>query len=768
MRRIAWWGTCVWMLCSATVWGQAPETPSDKVENEAAAEASPFVEEEPTLPEVLVQPDEQEEPAPEDLLGVGEPTAAPITSTTPPATPPSYPYDLPRSYPSLSEQKFEGLDSALRSTRSIFDSPKATSIITRQDLLERQPRDMVEAIEREVGVLVQRTGRGQASPFIRGLTGPETLILVDGIRLNNSTFRYGPNQYFATIDPGMIERIEVVRGPQSVLWGSDAIGGVINVVTRSPEIGFCNMLGGQFIERFSTADNGSYSRMNVEGSFQRWGIFGGGSYLNVNDLDRGGDLGRQPFTDYSQYAGDIKFQYVPAPNQLLTVALQHLEQMDVPRTDKYPSEARRFDPQQRDLGYVRWQAHDLDNGLFDSAMLTFSLGRQKEGTIRRRPPESLIEDRSEFDVQTTGINLVFASELGFFGTLTYGVDYYQDEVDAVSNRFDLEAGTVTPRVPQYPNDSYYERAGAFLQWDVDLTERLSAVAGARYSNIEAEGTVSLFDPDNPAADPVSTPIEPNFQDWTGSVGLVYEINPCINLVGSVSEGFRAPLLDELMSVSDNVNEGIDIPNPDLSPETSINYEVGMKFDLDRIRAQTFVFWTELDNLIDRRLVGTVPDPLVPGGSLDVLQRRNVGNAELQGFELAGELLLTPEWSIYGNYTYIYGINTTDNEPFSRIPPAQGVIGLRWRDREAANWFDVYGWLVARQDRLSDRDTRDSRIPPGGTPGYGTLNVRLGRQISDCQRVTLGIENILDKAYRVHGSGVDGPGISGQLGYEVVF
>jgi outer membrane receptor protein involved in Fe transport len=273
------------------------------------------------------------------------------------------------------------------------------------------------------------------------------------------------------------------------------------------------------------------------------------------------------------------------------------------------------------------------------------------------------------------------------------------------------------------------------------------------------------DPNFPNVDPVPTPIQPNFQDWTGSVGLTYALNPCLNLVCSVSEGFRAPLLDELTSVSDNVGEGgVDLPVIGLTPETSYNYEVGLKFDYERIRAQTFVFWTQLEGLIDRVVVfhDLVED-------IDFYQRRNVGQAELQGVELAGELLLTPRWSTYGNLTYTYGQNLTDDEPLSRIPPTQGIIGLRWRDAEARNWFDLYAWLVARQDRLSSRDLRDTvRIPPGGTPGYATLNLRLGSFITSNQRVTLGIENIFDKAYRVHGSGVDGPGISGHFGYELFY
>jgi len=727
----------VLLLCSVSATAQpADPPPADQQQGEA------------TLPEVLVQPGQQ--PAP------------------PPVAPPPDAYDLPLSYPGLSQLEFGGLGSALRSDLSVFDSPRAISVIDPQQLTERQPRNMVEALEREVGVLMQRTGAGQASPFVRGLTGPQTLILVDGVRMNNSTFRFGPNQYFALIDPGIIERIEIVRGPQSVLWGSDAIGGVINVVTRSAERGFCDFIGGEFVERFATADAASYSRMNVEGSYRRLGVFGGGSYMNVNDLDRGGDLGRQPFTNYSQYAGDLKFDYLLGRGQLLTVALQHLEQTDVPRTDKFPGEVRLFSPQQRDLAYVRWQGEDR-GGVFDAFMFTASFQRQKEGQLKRKPPASITEDRGEFDVETTGFNLALSTELGMPGRLIYGVDWFHDEIDSVKNRVDLASGASTPLVPQFPNDSYYERVGAFLQWELLLTERLWAVSGVRFTHIDLGATVALFDPDDPEADPVDTPINPDFQDWTGSVGLTYQLHPRLHLVGSISEGFRAPSLDELTSYSDNVNEGIDIPNPELSPETSINYEVGLKFDYDRLRAQTFVFWTTLDDLLARQAVNSIPDPGGgPGDTIDVLQRRNVGRAELQGFELAAELLLSPQWSAYGNLTYIYGQNITDAEPLSRIPPTQGVIGLRWRDRRGCNWFDVYGWLVARQARLSARDVRDSRIPDGGTPGYGTVNVRLGRYIGRCQRITLGIENIFDQAYRVHGSGVDGPGISGTFGYELFY
>lgn len=177
----------------------------------------------------------------------------------------------------------------LRGRTSLFDTPAAASVRTQQEIRERQAADMFQALQNEVGVLLQSTAAGQASPFIRGLTGQQVLILVDGIRLNNSIFRRGPNQYFNTIDPGMVDHIEVLRGQGSVLWGSDAIGGAINVVTRGPNVhqGLFHEdpSGAEFTQYYNTANSAPYSRLNVEAWAGNLGVFSGGGFQSVRDLD---------------------------------------------------------------------------------------------------------------------------------------------------------------------------------------------------------------------------------------------------------------------------------------------------------------------------------------------------------------------------------------------------------------------------------------------------------------------------------------------------
>jgi outer membrane receptor protein involved in Fe transport len=675
-----------------------------------------------------------------------------VTPTNAPAI------DSSLRFPSLSDLQlgepspFGENSGVLRSPQSLFDTPAAASIRTREEIAERQAPDMFQALQNEVGVLLQSTAAGQASPFLRGLTGQQVLILIDGIRLNNSIVRRGPNQYLNTIDPGMVDHIEVLRGQGSVLWGSDAIGGTINVVTRSPDVhqglSHGDYSGGEFTQYYNTSNSSPYSRLNVEGWVGPAGVFAGGSYLNVRDLDTGfASFSRQPGTNYQQSAGDIKFNYLLAENQMLTASLQHFEQEDVPRSDRFPGfpldrgslnsigNATFFDPQQRDLAYLRYQAINPFGGSFDALTFTASYHRQREVQTRGIPTTRF----QETDVETTGLNVVATKE-GQSGKWTTGFDWYYDDVDSPFG------GSASG--PIVPDDAWYRRAGWFLNWDVALTDRLNATAGVRYESIETAGTPVVMNA------PVF--INPSYDDWIGQIGLVYELNPCLHLVGSISEGFRAPNLDDLMANNPNVlQQGQSLPSLGLTPEHSINYEVGIKSDLDRLRFQTFVFWIDLqDDIVD---ITAAPNTFTTANQ----------DSFIQGVEFDGEYLLDCGWAVYGNFWYTIGKNLVTQSPLSRIPPTQGILGLRYREPSLRSYFAIYTWMSDRQDRLDRvRDVTDERIPIGGTPGFATLNLRAGHTFGCCDqhRVSLGLENITDQPYQVHGSGVLGTGFTARLGY----
>jgi outer membrane receptor protein involved in Fe transport len=702
--------------------------------------------EEGTLPRVEVRP-------PADTTPNNPPPADGSFS------PPSEASNLSELFPGLSERSlggdspFDGSTGILRGQESLLNTPGAASIRGRDEIALRQAADMFQALENEVGVLMQRTAAGQTSPFLRGLTGQQVLILVDGIRLNNSVFRRGPNQYFNTVDPGMIDRIEVLRGQGSVLWGSDAIGGAINLVSRGADVHRGSHHGDyatrEFTQYFNTSNSSPYSRVNVEGWAGSTGYFGGASYANFRDLDTGFDnLGRQPGTNYQQFAGDMKVNFMLDPDTLLTFSVQHFELEDVPRSDRfagYPGDvnssnsaggARFFDPQQRDLAYIRYQSLN-PTPYIDLLTVTTSYHRQREVQTRGIPTSRY----QETDVETTGVNVLAANDMGMFGKLTTGADWYYDDVDSPFG------GTASG--PIIPDDAHYQRAGVFLNWDVALTERLDAVAGVRFEHASTAGT--------PLIAGLPVPVDTNFQDWVGSIGLVYQLQPCVNLVGSISEGFRAPNLDDLMANNPNVlQQGQSVPSLNLAPENSVSYEIGIKTDTERLRTETFVFWTDLQN--NMVSITAAPNTFATANQ----------DSLIQGVEFNGELLLDDGWSLYGNYWYTYGKNLVTNQPLSRIPPMQGVLGLRYR--EPLRYLDIYTWMSDRQDRLDPvRDLRDERIPMGGTPGFATLNMRLGQTLGCCNqhRFSLGLENITDQPYLVHGSGVYGTGITARFGYSWV-
>ncbi len=686
-----------------------------------------------------------------------------------------------RDFPSLSSQTFggtssnpTGLNSIFREDTNLFQTPQLATVVDRETLDRRQASTVFRALQNEVGVTLQQTGNGQLSPFIRGLTGQQILILVDGIRMNTSILRPGPNQYASTIDPGSIERIEIIRGAESALWGSDAIGGVINVVTRSPDPIRGDYMSPQFSQFYSTAEGSSYTRTGFGGWYGNTGITGGVSYLDVGNLDRGGGLGRQPATDYQQYAGDVKVQRMLSDEHLLTVALQHFEQQDLARSDRFlpfvlgpapdgsvPTQRPTFfDPQQRDLIYGRIEGIAPEGLVIaDLYSATLSGSRTKEASTVDRyssnSPNAVPTRREvgEFDDLGWGTTVSAVKNLEEFGKFTYGADYYNEEINSQRVRINnptLPNATATTTDPQYPDDSAADRVGTYLSWNVSLTDRLSTTTSVRYENINVSGT-----PNFDVLGPIS--FQRSYQDWIGSLGLSYLLTDEVRLIGGVYEGFRAPTIDDLTANKTSLQNNQSVPlvgNLSAQAEHSYTYEVGVKYDSERYRLQAVEYWTDFDSFLSRETIG----------GTDFLTNQT---AYLNGTELNGEYLLTNALSLYGNFAYTYGQLTSSNEPISRIPPTQGTLGLRFNEPISRSYFDVYTWMVNRADRYNQTNLSDVRFLPGGTPGYATLNARTGRTFgrTNNHQVSLSLENITDKYYRVLGSGVDGAGFNAVFGYQ---
>ena len=331
------------------------------------------------------------------------------------------------------------------------------------------PRTAPEALADAAGVFVQKTNHGSGSPFLRGLVGNQVLVLVDGIRLNNATFRYGPNQYLATLDPALIERIEVVRGSGSVLHGSDAMGGVINVVTRQPTgVGQPLAASGRVTGKVMTSGMEKSGRFDAAISGRRGGLIGGVSVRSFGDIRAGRGIGVQSPSGYDEVAGDVRAELPMSSNQRLTLAFQHHRQDDVPRYDQVAQRGfsrYAFDPQVRQLAYARYERSSTSTWA-SAVRATTSLHRTTEQReYQRQQSDILTIERDK--VLVAGFSLEVQSQVAASLHLVSGLDYYGDSVrqrqtrhPPVDERGDRQARFVSRR-----RDSRF--TGALHARDVD-------------------------------------------------------------------------------------------------------------------------------------------------------------------------------------------------------------------------------------------------------------------------------------------------------------
>lgn len=643
---------------------------------------------------------------------------------------------------------------AVRDDARAFDVPRSITVIESSALDERLPRTTPEALWDAPGVFVQKTNHGGGSPYLRGLVGNQVLVMVDGIRLNNATFRYGPNQYLATVDPANIDRIEVVRGSGSVLYGSDAMGGVINIITRRP-VG----VGQPFAVRGGATTKVMSSGMEQSGRFhlavtgETVGIVGGLSARRFGDLHAGGGLGIQAPSGYDEVAGDLRTEWLVTARQRVTLAYQHNYQADVPRFDQVAQRgfARySFDPQVRQLGYLRYERNS-PNPWWATVRATASLHRtteQREYQSRTSSILTIEQDR----VFTGGVSVEVQSRPRPSLSLVSGLDYYHDGVESVRRDRDQTTGQSRDRRGQYSNGATAGSAAVFTHATV-TGSRWRGDAGVRLSHFNVSAPDPAFG---------SAGIAPTTA--TGSAGVALALADGLRIFASVAQAFRAPNIDDLSSLG-QFDFGVEVPSPALQPESSVTVEGGIKWRADAGSASVSVYRTSLDQLIDR-VRGTFDgSPMI--GNQPVYQRANAGSAFIRGVEADGEFGLTSSLTVSGSLMYTYGQATSRNEPMRRIPPLNGLIAVRAAPT-GGSWLEGALRFAATQDRLASGDIADHRILTGGTPGWTVFTISAGHRLGERLQLVGSAQNLLDSAYRTHGSGIDGYGRSLWVGLHVAF
>lgn len=653
---------------------------------------------------------------------------------------------------------------------------RAGSRVSRSDLDERQPRSAPDALRWEPGVYVQQTAAAQGSAYLRGRTGQQTVLLFDGVRLNNSVWRQGPNQYFFTIDARALAGIEVVRGGASTRHGSDAIGGVLDAIPRDPQFGG-RRVRPRLEMRWGSADQevGGRVESNVRIA-DDVAVLAGLGYRDVSLLESGGpvdgddgepahvprflDDGRtQMGTGFTELAWDGRLVWRRGDGSRLTVGYYDYRQLDAPRTDQCPaafappSECLIYDEQFHTMGYL---ALDADLGRWARrARLVVSAQEQHERRTLSRPLSD-VENAGRDDVRTAGLAASATAELGRGARLDYGADLYGDLVDSVAwlRLTDIDYVRYDSR-GQYMAGSRYATGGGFAQGEL-VRGRWTARAGGRL------GAAVAHAPGDEAS--ATTAIDRTWLTHAGFVGGELRAHRRVALLATLDRSFRAPNLDDLTS-RQAVGPGFQFENPALAPERALTAELGIRVRGARGDGEAWVYASRLDDAIIRepRSIEVCP-PASPQcqASWFRYQLVNADGAILYGAEAAGELDLGPV-ALRGTISWARG-EDSEGVPLSRIPPLNGTAELR----APAEWgFVAAGvrWATA-QDRLAVSDLSDPRIPLGGTPGYAVVDFRTGFRLHERARVGIVLENLGDAAYRYHGSSLNGPGRSAIVWVEM--
>lgn len=699
---------------------------------------------------------------------------APLVTFTSPQDP--APASKPRP-----ERLTEIVTSATKRDEKVFDVPHMVHVIDGDDARKRLLASKLVTSTAEIpGVLPQKTSGGLGSPFLRGFGGYNTLLLVDGIRLNSSVQRSGPSLWQSTIDTFSARGIEIVMGPGSVLHGSDAIGGTINILTKKREEYQPGVhVNGLAFFRFDSASKSWMERAelsaNVGGTL---GLQLGMTQKDYGNVRAGGMTGLQENTDFTDTDGDMRVDLRLDPEWTFTSVYQHVDQDDIPRTSQtifgksffgtaVGNELRRDESFTRDLLYGRFERKDRGESL-DREQYTVWWNRQQQ--LLNRDPVGVNFDHSGADSQSTGASFQIDRETSL-GTFTGGVEYVHDFIESFKNNYKVGGATTHDVQGPSGDNAGADYLGVYLQ-DSVRAGSFEFLPGVRYTFARA----SADQVDNPLVGGalVTTPgniikVDDEWHSLTGSFRALYHVSEDFNIFGGVSQGFRAPTVGDLTEFQ--TNTVVSQPTPNLDPEYYLQEEIGLKARGDIFDFQLSYWLTQIkDSIVTAPTGATV-------GTTPVVTKKNVGDGWVNGVDAMGSVQLTDVLSARAAVSWMEGYvdeiilpaGTVERNHISRAQPLTGYAALRYQPTSKKAYVEVAVKGAQRQDLLSRRDKTDTqRIPPGGTPGWLTVDLRAGISIGKNASITGALENITNENYRIHGSGINEPGFNAVVGLEIRF
>lgn len=673
-----------------------------------------------------------------------------------------------------------------RFPRAYYESPQALSFVTRTQIREQMPTTIGDLLQQLPGVDESKDSPWEQRPVLRGLSGQRVLVLVDGMPMNSAR---GNGPHPALVDPSQIERVEVVRGPSSVSYGSDAIGGVINVITRQPAIGpdLTALHGGATIGG-SSVDRGSNGAIHLVPQIGKLSAFLSSGLSNAEDF-RTPDHGRVAHSSFNDYNALANLRYQLSDRTALKGGWQLYRGHDIglPGLDfSMPGFEQVFDfPYYRrdeaNLGVehqhgetswlasssarIYWQSEGRD---FYSRM-AFDNSFFGPGT----PPGTFVDVTDRYlKLQSGGVQLQSSTRRFARGRATFGLDVARDATDGTNldvttdAAFGPPASTVSRSLPT----GRFDNAGAYAQGDLFLDPRWTLALGARYTHYRDRSDFGVAQPAtfNPPPGTPEFDFAPRKVDHdalAGSAGLVFAMNQDLHLTANVANGYRQPNAQDLFFLGP-ASVGIVKGNPALAPEKSVSSDVGLRWGPGHLALSGNLFYSTYTDLIDAVEIAAPSTPGAPA----TFQYVNVSQARIWGGEAEGEWRFLDRWiaraavsGAVGDITSraairkLYGVDAA-RAPLANVPPFKGSASVRWTSPGGRLWVEPgvrYSW---RTNRLPLPTTDVEQITVFKKE-WMVGDVFAGWRLADGQRLQVGVRNFTDRAYQLPIGSLEEPGIS---------
>ncbi len=625
---------------------------------------------------------------------------------------------------------------ASRREQGSATTPAPIRVIDAASINAQQPEKIADLFKEIPGVQITGEGPFRGIPIIRGLNSNRILILVDGQRLNNAR----ESTDFAGIQPALVdmsqvERVEVLSGPASVQYGSDAIGGVINIITKQPDLGSEQFTwSGDLEYGYGSSADSQRAQVGVTGTGNGFSFNVIGSWEDYGDYTAAdGASESEEFSDYVDgdnvvYNSGMEQTSVQGGFRLATgstgvfranVEVVRTKDIGFPGFDRNSGIDIYFPNFDRDKLGLGWESGPLW-GLDDIVVSTYYQQVDKQSVRNFNfGPFFFSNNTSQSLIDTLGLNLQGVKDAGRHH-LVFGIDIYRDDVDDTTVADSTFGSSNEVAVP----DATQTGIGLFIEDSISLSEAVTLKAGLRGDSFDFK---SKDDPDY-----TGEPFDVTDSDISGNLGLTWAVTDHVTYVALVGRGFRSPNIQERSFTGlATTGDTFIIQNPNLKSERSLNWETGFKVRYDRYTGGLSVYYNDLTDFISTEFLGEDPDT-----GLELAQFQNIEDAYIWGVELDLETMFARWWTGFGSVSYSEGQNQTKDQPLGLISPFKATLGVRY---QRPQW-----WAEARTRIVADQED----VPEGvdRSAGFTVYDLRAGYDFAMGLGLIVALENITDKLY----------------------